>query len=561
MAAMAAPVTLFGMPCSEASQRSYSKHNGDVAKSFHRLQQMDSGTVQYRTIAFSTHLTVSRWEPSDESTTTAPAPASTTSIKKTPSPVTSSVATFAEEEEEKQEEQTKRGSKCLTPASEQKQPQQQQQQPPSSGNDLSQAARLMSLANYIRHIITLTSGRSLLHSPSALMQQRLVAVQQQQQQLRQEQLRKLQGWRPLSSSTEVLSSNRETHLPSPLSAGPGPIKPSASLSTRRHRHASEYHDHQLRRQLHHSQPFQEREQNPCLSQLEADVLPSPISPLIPMGGRLVQPRKPTTKQSQTTLAFPPLLSIPFPNLTLTLALIYVDRLKAKYPEAKGEPGCSHRLFLVAYIIAAKYRCIVELAALIKESDHVDSADEDADVSQDAIPAAAPAEDQCKPIEERLSEARSRAELIFSNHEWVRLLSLGSFFGPLNSVAATTSNPAKDKNASKVGETTVPTQPTARSSCDDALAATQKQHEPKSLLIQAVPPAAAATAAVAGDTKNEDKVGQGVTPSPAPMQTTILQVEDLDRMEAEFLTFLSFDLSTRQQDIDTCWNLLVGNLGA
>ncbi|KAF9571572.1 hypothetical protein EC968_000389 [Mortierella alpina] len=503
--------------------------------------------------SFSTHLTVSRWEPSDESTTTVPA----SKLIKTPSPVTSSVATFAEEQDEDEEAvvagaaetKTKIGSKCLTPASEQKQPQQQ----PQSGNDTSsQAARLMSLANYIRHIITLTSGKSLLHSPSALVQQRLVAMEQQQQQIRQEQLRKLHGWRP--SSTETLSSNKESHLPSPLSAGPGPIKPSSSFSTRRHRHASEYHDHQLRRQLHHGQSFQQREQNPfCLSQLETEghPMPSPISPLASLGGK-------QTKQNQTTLPFPPLLSIPFPNLTLTLALIYVDRLKAKYPEAKGEPGCSHRLFLVAYIIAAKYRCIVELAALMKQSDHVSSADQDTDEIHDATPASS-GDIPSKPLEEQLSEARSRAELIFSNHEWVRLLSLGSFFRPLNSVVsgggAVTSTTARDTDASKdsTTTTTLPTQPIDRSPCDDDALSVLQKPEPKSLLIQAVPSP--------GDTKNEVKVGEGVTtPSPAPMQATILQVEDLDRMEAEFLTFLSFDLSTRGQDIDTCWNLLVGNLG-
>ena len=39
--------------------------------------------------------------------------------------------------------------------------------------------------------------------------------------------------------------------------------------------------------------------------------------------------------------------------------------------------------------------------------------------------------------------------------------------------------------------------------------------------------------------------------------SILQVEDLDRMEAEFLTFLNFDLATMSHDLETCWNLLVG----
>jgi hypothetical protein len=39
--------------------------------------------------------------------------------------------------------------------------------------------------------------------------------------------------------------------------------------------------------------------------------------------------------------------------------------------------------------------------------------------------------------------------------------------------------------------------------------------------------------------------------------SVLQVEDLDRMEAEFLTFLNFDLATMSHDLETCWNLLVG----
>ncbi|KAG0207291.1 hypothetical protein BGX28_001448 [Mortierella sp. GBA30] len=517
---------MFGIPCSEASQRAYLKHNSETTKSFRRLQQLDKGTVEHRTIAFSTHLVVSRWEPAEVSTSAAVASVSTS--LKTSSSASSpsrspSKSTFAEEDSK-----------------------QQPQSQPKNNHDPSQAARLMSVANYMRHIISLASGKSLLHSPSVSVQKRLTIVQQQQQQqlMCQEYQKRLQGYRTGSDIT----SHDGTSTPS---TKPGPIKSSASFSSRKHRYGSEYHDHNMRRQHHHLQQQQQQ-----------------------------------TKQYQTTVQFPPLLSIPFPNLTLTLALIYVDRLKAKYPEARGESGCSHRLFLVAYIIAAKYRCSVELMALQDEYlSQLREEDRDTDENSpsklggiEKVQATRASENT--PIttimttEERLSEARSRAELILSNHEWVRLLNLGSFFRPLNPVSTTnkvTTTPIKrDVTISTVR--TSPTQPTVRSPSNDTSPGSARP-EPKSLPIQSEPRTASSfsTSSSPGDTRNDAKVDEiksaaaaaaTVAPqSPAPSHTTILQVEDLDRMEAEFLTFLGFDLSTRGQDLDTCWNLLVGNKGA
>ncbi|KAF9959178.1 hypothetical protein BGZ70_008946 [Mortierella alpina] len=67
---------------------------------------MDNGRVEYRTIAFCAHLTVTRWEPEIPVTAAAGPPA---------------------------------GNATKDPA---------------------HAARLMSLANYVRHILSLTSGNS-----------------------------------------------------------------------------------------------------------------------------------------------------------------------------------------------------------------------------------------------------------------------------------------------------------------------------------------------------------------------------------------------------------------
>ncbi|KAG0367371.1 hypothetical protein BGZ54_003971 [Gamsiella multidivaricata] len=437
----------------------------------------------------------------------------------------------------------------------------------------------------------------------------------QQQQQRQQQ--KIQDCRPMPFVSNTQFSN-EVHegpgsLPSPLSAGPGPIK-SGSLSTRRHRYASEYHDHQTRRHLHHQQQQQQQAQNltqgryetehqlpkPLSSQgqpqntllepsgTQAHRLPSPISPTFVSGRRLSQQQQQQQQHNispvsprNVTGVFSPLLKVPFPNLTLTLALIYVDRLKAKYPEAKGEAGCSHRLFLVAYIIAEKYRCSVELATLLQEHhNHLTELElrgRDQSHTSSLENTTGPELDDA--IEERILKVQSNAELIFSNHEWVRLLNLGSFFRPPPAPTASMPSSAAKATAGNMAGVarTSPAQPMVRSMpCPSG----SIESEPLPLPIQSSP-----AVAVPGDTNtvtaaNHNSVKNASLPSPAPSsagtqggtpmptpkalplqvpQTSILQVEDLDRMETEFLTFLDFDLSTRGQDLDTCWNLLVGNI--
>ncbi|KAK9762155.1 hypothetical protein K7432_012382 [Basidiobolus ranarum] len=44
----------------------------------------------------------------------------------------------------------------------------------------------------------------------------------------------------------------------------------------------------------------------------------------------------------------------FPTVALIFALVYVERLKKLHPNARGETGCGHRLFLVSYMVACKY---------------------------------------------------------------------------------------------------------------------------------------------------------------------------------------------------------------
>ncbi|KAL1920638.1 uncharacterized protein VTP21DRAFT_1015 [Calcarisporiella thermophila] len=43
-----------------------------------------------------------------------------------------------------------------------------------------------------------------------------------------------------------------------------------------------------------------------------------------------------------------------PSTTLALAIIYLNSLKKRYPKAHGAKGCSCNLFLIAYLMAAKY---------------------------------------------------------------------------------------------------------------------------------------------------------------------------------------------------------------
>ncbi|KAG0267024.1 hypothetical protein BG011_009772 [Mortierella polycephala] len=440
---------VFGMPCSAAGYKAYSRHTVDLEKSFLRLQQEDSGTVEHRTIAFSTHLTVSRWESASSAFVSAP---SKVLVTKNTAPANAFSKTQSSPDH---------------------------------------AARLMSLANYIRHVISLSSGNTLIHSPSIMVQQRLLAVQQQQQ----------------SASHHNRSLPDSAHLPSPLSAGPGPIKAN-SLSTRKHHQASEYYGYQVRRQLHHEQQHQQQHD---LNRLGAQIhrLPSPISPTFQSSRNLSQ-----QMLVQSTVRFSPLPKIPYPNLTITLALIYVDRLKAS---SNGN----------------------------KELDMPDT--------------------------DAMREIRARAELVFSNHEWVRLLSLGSFFRP----PAAPASPAPASYSGATTKTTLPvrtspTQPIVQPSRAPA----SYNEEPSPLPIQSlqscdkainaagstmITPTKISTAPTSINTTATAVTSSATTPTPASASTSaILKVEDLDRMEAEFLTFLDFDLATKSQDLDTCWNLLVKN---
>ncbi|KAG0243450.1 hypothetical protein BGX31_010733 [Mortierella sp. GBA43] len=441
----------------------------------------------------------------------------------------------------------------------------------------------MSLANYIRHIVSLSSG----NTSSTLAQRQ----QEQQRQL------KLQGCRPMSSYPSEAGYNADavngygnsprrvyqdsTSLPSPLSAGsgPGPIKAMMSLSSRKHRHSSEYHDHQTRRQMyHHSQQQQQH---------QLHRLPSPTSPTVnPQQQQRSQgmgaASSPTS--NSPTRSVSPYLRIPYPNLTMTLALIYVDRLKAKYPEAKGEPGCSHRLFLVAYIIAAKYRCCVELAALLQEhEDHVIELENRRSRNDhgynkhehrgqggesyyhssyhskhDLL------DSTHKELVDRVFEARARAELILSNHEWVRLLCLGSFTRPSPSRFSTSAH-APGTMAAR----TAPSQPMTQPGSPSSSLVSPK---PEPLPIHSPLPcdtvrgnsahnvyhSALAAPGQVKPTLSSPALPSSPPPSTPQTPTAVFQVEDLDRMETEFLTFLDFDLSTRGQDLNTCWGLLVGS---
>ncbi|KAF9439370.1 hypothetical protein BGZ76_000031 [Entomortierella beljakovae] len=418
------PPSLFGVKCTEVSQKAYSGQSSQMKKGFEMLQKIDNGKVEYRTIAFCTHLTVSRWEP-----TTLPPAASNDMPTSQAAPIS------------------------------------------AQGH----AARLMSLANYIRHILSLTVA-----VPNS---QPLASTKQHQ---------------PTKEDTRNNNVSNSNSLAN--SSGPGPIK---SDSNRRHRFSAynsgrrnpqtsevSHRDHSLQAEGQIVQRNDARES-------------SHIQEMMGLSSSQQSSQNQTRNSS-------PLLKIPFPNLTLTLALIYVDRLKAKYPDAKGEPGCSHRLFLMAFIIAAKYRCSVELSApLPQDLDANDSNGEHSEMNDN--------------IETRL-ETRLDRELVFSNHAWVRLLNLGSFYRQSStSTSSVTDNQEQNSNAEPMRE-----QPshTAQSS---APIPSQENHTSLPSIINAT------SSPIAG----------------------MLQVEDLDRMEAEFLTFLNFDLATMGHDLDTCWNLLVG----
>ncbi|KAG0002897.1 hypothetical protein BGZ79_002097 [Entomortierella chlamydospora] len=359
-----------------------------------------------------------------------------------------------------------------------------------SSSTISHAARLMSLANYIRHILSLTVA-----VPNAQPQ-----AHARQQQVKDE---------PRNQDSNTPSSNSSSGSTA-SSSGPGPIK---SESNRRHRFSPAYHHHPARRSTHHS------ERGSSSTQYHSEY------PGYREGNYTSESRETSqnyprasydaSHTQQPTSILPPLLKIPFPNLTLTLALIYVDRLKAKYPKVKGEPGCSHRLFLVAFIIAAKYRCSVELSPPVSQD--LDGVDQEQEIgSYRNNPDGEGIEDDGRSNQSL--DARLNAELIFSNHAWVRLLNLGSFYRQPSADAAASSSSATENR--------------------EQSSSAQPSHSAQA--IESLPPLSS--------------IINNAASSPV---TGMLQVEDLDRMEAEFLTFLQLDLATMSHDLETCWNLLVG----
>ncbi|KAF9102333.1 hypothetical protein BGX29_004711 [Mortierella sp. GBA35] len=235
----------------------------------------------------------------------------------------------------------------------------------------------------------------------------------------------------------------------------------------------------------------------------------------------------------TSRNHPQLPRVPYPNLTLTLALIYVDRLKAKNPEAKGESGCSHRLFLTAFIIAAKYRCSVELAPYLSE---------DASSSENSLY-------YDPPEEEHSLDSRLNSELIFSNHAWVRLLNLGSF-------ARTPATPTSAGSASGSSMAHHPGQSSPRLSVPPSPQVSETSTMASSTPMPTTPTHGQASTH-AQLSQQQQQQQQQQSQGLSSIMGSILQVEDLDRMEAEFLTFLNFDLATMSHDLETCWNLLVG----
>lgn len=217
---------------------------------------------------------------------------------------------------------------------------------------------------------------------------------------------------------------------------------------------------------------------------------------------------------------------------------------------------------MAYIIAAKYRCCVELATLLHEQYRSDVsppttnttstlANETYDQGEkgDSVDNKDAIEGEKKSIDQRICEARSRAEVILSNQAWVRLLSLGSFMRP-------TSPPSTSSTTTTVAARTSPSQPMNRSIGSNATGTLESGSgvEAKPLPIQSNP----LSANDGAQTPPPSNSTSPSTPSPLSPPTSVLQVEDLNRMESEFLTFLDYDLAARSQDLDTCWGLLIGN---
>ncbi|KAF9294295.1 hypothetical protein BGZ88_004117 [Linnemannia elongata] len=543
---------LYGVKCTEVSQKAYSGQTSEMKSGFERLQRLDSGKVEYRTIAFCTHLTVSRWE------------------------AATSVASTGSSEE---------SASAASPTA-------------SSRNNPNHAAQLMSLANYIRHILSLTAGNPIAQPPQAN------ANNQPQKQ---------------ETTPKPTNNNHAQELHTSTS------RPLKALSNRRHRHrySPDYHDHAGQRHARHQD--QQYSDYPTDNQQQPMIRPeSSFQGPYDQGYRegnndhydhhsapqhihgQQQPHQHRYSQQHqyqhdqydqsypavhhrsespsnsaksssdsfrhfpqpinTSRNLPQLPKVPFPNLTLTLALIYVDRLKAKNPDAKGEQGCSHRLFLIAFIIAAKYRCSVALSPPL----HPHESESENSLYYD--PPVVPEEDN---EEQQSLESRLNSELIFSNHAWVRLLNLGSFAR----TPATPTSAASGNTGNGRGQTL----PISSS------AGGQHQHQQQALspyMSSSVPPSPQVSeiSTMTSNTSVPTTPTQGQTPTQAQTQPqlqslssimhsvtqnsssssslanaagSVLQVEDLDRMEAEFLTFLNFDLATMSHDLETCWNLLVG----
>ncbi|KAF9926719.1 hypothetical protein FBU30_003751 [Linnemannia zychae] len=166
--------------------------------------------------------------------------------------------------------------------------------------------------------------------------------------------------------------------------------------------------------------------------------------------------------------------------------------------------------------------------------------------------------EVKPIDQRINEARSRAEVILSNQSWVQLLSLGSFMRAMPVASQPT-------NTSLTSARTSPTQPMNRQVPTDITGTIESDSvvEAKPLPIQST---LTTSNSISVDSRPMENLAitqtQTLTPasnsSPVLPPSSVLQVDDLDRMESEFLTFLDYDLAARSQDLDTCWGLLVGN---
>ncbi|KAF9974303.1 hypothetical protein BGZ73_002290 [Actinomortierella ambigua] len=704
MLTKSAPVSNLGPNPSEVRFRSYSGHVPELRQCFQALQERDQGSVEQRTIAFSANLTISRWEPSERSA--GPTVSLTSSAEAPNSRYTATRASSSDVDHAAIPSSSSSSVSHVHTPGQHVPPQPTASPSPSSTPrnpkvDPVYAARFISLANYIRHIVVLTS------SPRA-------SPQQQQQQARQQQAIQSSASILKSAPTKQDSSNDHRRLSnSPLTPGyrvselttphsatssstsptslttntsatstttVGPIKTDASRKYYR-RISSEYQDHAMRRQLYHHRQhvavepdIQEGDKDKetlhvaeALEQLRessartvedqatttatggdeaAETLswtsssqygspiqlrraqnkpPLTISTDFKAGGggatgsttttsssataisnataTASHPSKMTTTPSTATAISPPyhqasiksadlptVLSIPFPNLTLTLALIYVDRLKSKYPEARGETGCSHRLFLVAYIIAAKYRCSVELAHLASQLKEMeieqelelerqqeqrrqqrsqrsrdDGNEEEEECESDerssrmnkkprldqpvkeengaepmdvyerrqtSVPLSTTARTISEEwtarrtaMEKRLEQAEKLADLVFSNHAWTRLLNFGIFSlsppatpanVPANTPGAAASTPST--TATTTTTTTTPMQSSLTTNMPNSITSTNTN---------------------------------------GASSATVLQVEDLDRMEVEFLTFLNCDLSALSHDLQTCWNLLVG----